>query len=205
MLSDVAEAAIRPVGYSLLDPSAFSIAEARANLPHPFRPDGEYETALQDLDCPRGSFDIAWATHALYALPRAELETGLERFAAAIAPHGRGFIAHASEAAHYLKFYRAYLEGFDCGQVEPYTASEDLLTVLTRLGIAYTTRDIVYENGAPDTERKAVEGYLQRCLFDDTLSLDAMLENKVTGPYLASCLQDGQWRFSQTVTLITLP
>ena len=45
----MAEAAIQPVSYALLDPSAFSIAEARANVPHPFRPAAEYETALQEI------------------------------------------------------------------------------------------------------------------------------------------------------------
>ena len=46
-----------------------------------------------------------------------------------------------------------------------------------------------------------VEGYLQRCLFDDTIDLTAMQANSFTGPYLATCLRDGQWHFKQHVTL----
>ncbi|CAN0592740.1 unnamed protein product, partial [Laminaria digitata] len=56
---------------------------------------------------------------------------------------------------------------------------------------------------AADGERQ-VERYLQRCLFDDTVSLDEMLTNPVTGPYLETCRKDGRWQFAQCVTMIFL-
>lgn len=192
------------IAYDLLDPSAFSVAEAKAALRAPFSPAGEHVCTLQDFDPPAGGYDVVWATHALYALPRAELKAGLSRFSQALAPNGEGFIAHASEASHYLTFYRAYLQGFDHASGDPYTSSTDLTDTLTELGVAFTTEEITYENGAPDTERDAVEGYLQRCVFDDAVSLEQLLDNPVTGAYLADKLQDGQWRFPQSVTLITL-
>ena len=49
-----------------------------------------------------------------------------------------------------------------------------------------------------------VEGYLQRCVFDDTVDLESMLRNSVTGPYLNSCIKDEQWCFKQKVMLIFL-
>ena len=58
--------------------------------------------------------------------------------------------------------------------------------------------------GAPEDAEQQIEGYLQRCIFDDTISLDAMRNNPLTGPYLDTCLQDGQWRFEQQVMLIFL-
>lgn len=198
------QAGLDPIAYDLLDPAAFSVEEARNALRKPFEPAGEHVCTLQDLKCELGAFDIVWATHALYALPRAELDAGLERFVEAIAPGGEGFIAHASEAAHYLRFHRAFLEGFDRGDTEPYTASEDLVASLTRLGVGFEAEEITYDNGVPDTERDAVEGYLQRCLFEDGVTLDALLENEITGPYLADRLQDGVWRFPQSVTLISI-
>jgi len=200
----IGTAGLAPIQYDLLDPSAFSVAEAKASLRPPFVPAGEHVCTLQDFSEQPGLYDVVWATHALYALPRAELEAGLSRFADAIAPNGRGFIAHAAESAHYLTFYRAYLEGFNRTDSEPYTASEDLAAALTALGVRFESRDITYENGAPDTERAAVEGYLKRCLFDDTVSLDDLMDNPKTGPYLADRLVDGSWRFAQTVTLFTL-
>lgn len=198
------EAGLEGIDYDLLDPSAFSVAEAKAALRAPFRPLGEHVCTLQDFTSPSQGYDVVWATHALYALPRSELAAGLSRFVEAIAPDGAGFIAHASEASHYLTFYRAYLEGFPQPGVEPYTSSADLVETLQGLGLDFTTEEITYENGAPDTERAAVEGYLQRCLFDDTLSLEAMLDNPATGAYLADRLVDGVWRFPQSVTLISL-
>lgn len=197
-------AGMAPIEYDLLDPSAFSVAEAKASLKPPFKPAGEHVCTLQDLKAPEQAYDVVWATHALYALPRGELEAGLQRFVDAMGQNGRGFIAHASHASHYLSFYRAYLDGFGIEDVEPYTSGEDLVEALTALGVRFEAREISYENGAPDAERDAVEGYLQRCIFDDSVSLDAMLRNKVTGPYLETRLKDGEWRFPQTVTLITL-
>jgi SAM-dependent methyltransferase len=200
----VGEAGLEAIAYDLLDPAAFSVSEAKAALKPPFTPAGEHVCTLQDFAVPAEGYDVVWATHALYALPRAELDAGLTRFAEAIAPGGEGFIAHASKDAHYLKFHRAFLHGFERDADDLYTSSQDLLASLARLGIAHEAYDIHYENGVPDTERPAVEGYLQRCVFDDEVTLDALLSNAVTGPYLAQCLNDGQWSFSQTVTLISI-
>jgi len=198
------KAGLAPIEYDLLDPAAFSVAEAKAALRPPFVPAGEHVCTLQDFAGPAGYYDVVWATHALYALPLDALDAGLARFAQAIAPGGAGFIAHASEASHYLTFYRAYLEGFDQDGVAPYTSSADLIAALERLGVPFEAEEITYQNGAPDSERAAVEGYLQRCVFDDTVSLDALLENPVTGAYLSGKLVQGEWRFDQSVTLITL-
>ena len=49
-----------------------------------------------------------------------------------------------------------------------------------------------------------VEGYLQRCVFDDTVDLEKMLKNSATGPYLDNCIKDGQWCFKQEVMMIFL-
>lgn len=200
--ADLASAAIRPVDYALLDPSAFSIAEARRALAAPFVPGQAFETTLQGLDCAPGAFDIVWATHALYALPAAELQAGLERFVQAIG--GAGFIAHARADSHYLRFYRHYLDAFRDGLGVPYISAEEIVATLERMGVGFETREIHYHNGAPATERSRVEGYLQRCLFDDSISLDDLLAHPTTGGYLATCRDGDAWRFSQRVMLIFL-
>ncbi|MGF1455514.1 MAG: class I SAM-dependent methyltransferase [Alphaproteobacteria bacterium] len=197
----VGEAAIEPIRTGLLDPSAFSVAEARAALRSPFVPDTGYETTLEDFDVPAERFDIVWATHALYALPPAALEEGLKRFLRAM-EGGVGFIAHACRDAHYLHFYRLFLEAFRNGQGAPYLAGEDVLAGLESLGARVQTQEIVYENGAPDEAAGPIEGFLQRCVFDDTVSLDALLQNAVTGDYLASCRSGSAWRFRQRVLLM---
>jgi len=198
--ADVASASVRPIDYALLDPSAFSIAEARRALATPFVAGPEYETTLQALRCPRGAFDIVWATHALYAVPPSELEAALERFLHAIG--GIGFIAHASDQAHYLRFYRCYLDAFRSGEGTPFVSAEQIVAALTHMGVTFETREIDYENGALLTQTDQVQGYLQRCVFDDAVSLDEMLAKAATGDYLAACRQRDEWRFAQRVLLI---
>ena len=198
----LAAADLHPVDYALLDPSRFSLAEARGVLKPPFAPGAEYNVPLQDLDTPPRAFDVVWATHALYALPRADLPDGLARFVRAIG--GAGFIAHAAEDAHYLRFYRAFLDGFRGDDGAPYISAEELLTAFEPMGVDVSVREVTYVARAPDADRDSVEGYLQRCVFDDTVSLDDMLANDRTGPYLQACYQDGEWRFRQRVQLIFL-
>ena len=63
--ADLSNAKILPVEYSLLDPSSFSIAEARKVIQSPFKTISEFETTLQEFSCERETYDIIWATHAL--------------------------------------------------------------------------------------------------------------------------------------------
>ena len=203
LLRDAAltDADVKPVDYALLDPAAFSIAEARDALAAPFVPGDEFESTLQDFDPVAGPYDIVWATHALYAIPPTEIDAALKRFLSAL--RGRGFIAHACADAHYLAFYRHYLEAFRPGEdIAPFTTAEQVLAALERLGAEVTSRDIEYVNGTGINARERVEGYLQRCLFDDDITLDELLTHPLTGGYLAGCQQDGQWQFSQRVKLI---
>ena len=206
----VGKASIRPVDYALLDPSRFSISEARQVLAQPFKAGAEYEMRLQDLNCQPGYFDIVWAIHALYVIPHNELETALKRMVHAMRhgngvnedTNGIGFIAHASESSHYLQFFQRYLTGFKKGVGAPYTNSEQIISLLTKMGMSLEIKEINYTNGAPENKELQVERYLQRCLFDDTLGLKEMLTNPVTGPYLETCRRNGMWQFSQSVTMI---
>ncbi|MEO0400603.1 MAG: class I SAM-dependent methyltransferase [Pseudomonadota bacterium] len=194
--------AVPKIEYALLDPSRFSIDEARAALAPPFEPSTEFETTLQDLNCRDGAFDVVWATHALYAIPKAELKAGLRRLVDACS--GEAFIAHACADAHYIKFQRLYLAAFDRKAETPYTAAEDIASALKAIGVDFEATDIVYENGAPETERTVIEGYLQRCVFDDAASLDDMESSDILRAYLDSCKRDGAWRFAQRVALFSI-
>tara|TARA_B100000963_G_scaffold349202_1_gene357915 strand:- start:195 stop:1031 length:837 start_codon:yes stop_codon:yes gene_type:complete len=196
----IGDAKILPVEYSLLDPSKFSITEARKVLQLPFQAGFEFETTLQEFNSEQEFYDIIWATHALYAVPKHDLKNALKRFIFGMARSG--FIAHASEKSHYLNFYMHYLNGFKGGSGEPYSSAEQILQTLKEIDIPFRVKRITYENGISENAFLQVEGYLQRCIFDDTIDLEAMLRNSVTGPYLRGCIKDGQWRFKQQVMLI---
>jgi len=198
----LADANLLPIDYALLDPSSFSISEARKVLKFPFVNCSEFKTTLQEFKSEKEAYDIIWATHALYAVPKCELKGALKRFISGMA--GSGFIAHAGEKSHYIKFYKHYLNGFKGGSGEPYSSAEEILQALKEIGVSYKVEKIVYENGISKNASLQVEGYLQRCIFDDTVDLDTMLKNSTTGPYLENCVKDGQWRFKQQVMLIFL-
>lgn len=198
----VASADILPVETALLDPSAFSIQEARANLPPPFEAGEEYEMPLQALECPRGAFDIAWATHALYAIAPPELPSAMERFLHAIGDTGVGVIAHSASAGHYVRFHELFLEAFDQDPAQRYSDATQVAAALEEQGARVTMRDIDYANGLPEGAEEEIEAFLQRCAFDDRFSLDEMRSRPPLAGYLASCLRDGSWRFPQRVTLM---
>ncbi len=198
----VGDGGLESVDYALLDPSRFSIDETRAALAPPFSPSTEFETTLQALDCAKGAFDIVWATHALYAIPPAELAEGLQRLVNACAMEA--FIAHAYGDAHYLEFQRHFLAAFGREDETPYASAEDVVAALETTGVAFEISDIAYENGARDAERDIVEGYLQRCVFDDSITLEEMERAEGLSAYLDDCRKDGSWRFKQRVALISI-
>lgn len=195
-------ASVQPIVTSLLDPSAFSIREARAALPALFSAGDEYELPVQSLDCPRGRYDIAWATHALYAVPAAELPLATEKILHAIGDEGVGVIAQSTEDGHYVRFHELFLEAFGGDLSERYSSAEQIEAALAAHGATVTTREIAYENGVPDSARAAIEGFLQRCAFDDRFDLETMRTRRPLDGYLASCLRERQWRFPQRVRLL---
>ena len=188
------------VQYDLLDPSTFSIAEAKAQLALPFVPGRELAITIQELD-PDLRYDVVWATHALYALPPDELAEAGRRFVGALAPGGLGVVAQATARSHYLAFYDAYRAGLN--PATPYTSSEQVRDALR--GAGATVREQLITSTTGTADRKVAEGFLQRCAFDDRYSLEEMEQAPVLGDYLAGCRQpDGSYEFQHEVALLWL-
>lgn len=198
----LAAAGLRPIATDLLDPSAFSIAEAKAALPVPFAAAREHECTLQDFQPPAVGYDIVWATHALYAVPAADLPAAAAKFCAALGRHGRGVIAHSAAAGHYVEFHRRFLAAFGPAGAAPYISAEDLAAALTAVGAAVRVTEIRYESVAGPGSDAAVEGYLQRCVFDDTVDLAAMQATSPVAEWLDACRHADGWRFPQIVHLL---
>lgn len=189
------------VAYDLLDPSTFSIAEARAQLKPPFRAAAEHAVTLQDLPADIEPYDVVWATHALYALPPSELGAAADRFVSAVRPGGIGFVAQATARSHYLAFYDAFRAGVH--ERTPYTTAEQVRDALEAAGAKVRTQVVHYTTGTAD--RDVAEGFLQRCAFDDTTSLAQMEAAPVLGDYLAGCRDPGgAYTFEHEVLLLWL-
>jgi SAM-dependent methyltransferase len=187
------------VAYDLLDPSSFSIREARAQLRPPFVAGREMQTTLQDLPLDAGQYDVVWATHALYAIAPDEVPVAAERMFAALRPGGLGVVAQATSRSHYLTFYDAYRAAGH--PATPYSTAEQVRDGLQAAGATVNEQRITYSTGTAD--RKVAEGFLQRCAFDDSLSLEQMEAAPVLGDYLAGCrAADGSYSFSHEVSLL---
>ncbi|TPG31942.1 class I SAM-dependent methyltransferase [Mycobacterium hodleri] len=187
------------VEVDLLDPSAFSIAEARKALVPPFVASGEHQVFLQDFS--GTGYDVAWATHALYALPPNELAAGTAKMVEALRPGGFGVVAQASSVSHYLTFYDAYRATF-APEATPYTDAEGVASALRAAGAPIEVQVLQYRTGTSD--RLVAEGFLQRCAFDDAVSLEEMESGGALGDYLAGCrLPDGTYEFRHEAHLIT--
>jgi SAM-dependent methyltransferase len=184
----------------LLDPSAFSLAEARSVLAPPFAGAADHQVGIQDLDPAAGPYDVAWAVHALYALPPDELGAGLARMVAAVRPGGLGMVAQATAASHYLAFYEAYRDTVE-HPVTPFTTAEEVVAALRGLGIEPQVQVLHYRTRSSDLG--VVEGFLQRCAFDDTLTLAEMEASGPLADYLAGCRDAAGFHFDHEVQLIT--
>ena len=190
------------VGIDLLDPSAFSIAEARSVLEAPFAVRGEHEVRLQDLDPAVGGFDAAWAPHALYAIPADQLAAGLGRMVAALRPGGFGAVVHATSASHYLRFAGLFRASF-APDSTPFCSAEEVIDALRGAGVEPTVAAIAYTVATGD--RATAEGFLQRCVFEDSVPLEVMEADDAVGGYLAGCRTADGYRFEQHVSVITWP
>lgn len=192
------------VATDLLDPSPFSIAEARAALAPPFAADAELPIGIESLPPPDEPYDVAWATHALYAVPPELLDEGLARMHRAIRVGGLGVVAQATAASHYLRAYEAY-RASHAPRATPYTTAEQVTAGLNRAGARPRVQVLDYTTRSSDPD--VVEGYLQRCAFDDSLRLADMTAPGPHGTelarYLATCRSGDTWTFTHQIHLIT--
>ena len=149
-------------------------------------------------------YDVAWAIHALYAVPPEELGEGVVRMAAVLRPGGLGVVAQATSRSHYLVLYDAY-RAAHAPTATPFTTAERVDAALRAAGAQPERRTLAYRTEGDD--RAVVEGFLQRCLFDDSLALDAMLAPGPHGDelaaYLDGCRRGDRWTFEHEVDLLT--
>lgn len=206
-LSDYAGVAVQvnardlEIDYHLLDPSEFSLIEARQALASPFVPGAEFCCTLQDWNAAPGHYDVAWATHALYCVPAGELASALARMCSALSQDGFGFVAQGMRDGHYVAFYDRFLASFGNGEGTPYSDGAQVAAALKSLGMRVQTRVIEYMTVVPADRYELLESYLQRCAFDDSVSLDEMRSTEPLAAYLSACCDpvSGDYHFPQSV------
>ncbi|MFT5420151.1 MAG: SAM-dependent methyltransferase [Candidatus Endobugula sp.] len=190
------------VQYDLLDPSAFAIEAAAAVLKPPFVERDHYSCRLQDWQPKPGSYDLVWATHALYCVPAEEMNACMSIVREAIRPGGIGIVAQSNRSGHYTRFYDHFLESIRGGTGTRFSAAEDVAKAAADAGFERQSRTLTYDTVIDANHDHALESYLQRCAFDDSISLDEMLSSGSLGQYLASSIKDGAYRFQQSVDVM---
>jgi SAM-dependent methyltransferase len=192
------------IDYDLLDPSAFSLDEAAQALREPFVEAARHQTLIEDLDEAAGPYDVVWATHALYALAPDSVDRAIARMLRALAPGGALMIGQGSRDGHYLRVYRHFLDDLRGGVGTQYTSCEDLAGALRAAGAPPRTVRLSYDHTIALDDTPVVQGYLQRCVFDDTVTLAQMLDAPHLGPYLRGCRDETEkvWRFHQEVDVL---
>ena len=190
------------VQYDLLDPSAFAIEEAAAVLKPPFIERDRYCCKLQDWQPKSDSYDLAWATHALYCVPAEEMNQCIAIAQEAMKPGGIGVVAQSNRSGHYIRFYGHFLESIRDGEGTRFSAAEDVEKAVADAGFDRQTRTLNYETAIDENDHQALGSYLQRCAFDDAISLDEMLSSGSLGHYLASSRKEGAYRFQQSVDVL---
>ncbi len=133
----------------LLDPSPFSLAEARGVLSAPFAAADDLQIGVEQLDTGRWPYDAAWAVHALYAVPPDLLGEGLRRMSAVIRPGGLGMVAQATSHSHYLRMYEAYRAAHAPGAT-PFTTAENVADELWALGADLDMEILTYRTTSDD-------------------------------------------------------
>ncbi|ODU07160.1 MAG: hypothetical protein ABS81_02335 [Pseudonocardia sp. SCN 72-86] len=110
-----------------------------------------------------------------------------------------GAVARASSRSHCLAFFEAYRPAFAPG-IAPFTDAEGAAAALREAGADVEV--LTYRTTR--TGRAVVEGFLQRCAFDDTTSLEQMETVEPLASYLRDCRgADGAWTFSHEVHRMT--
>jgi hypothetical protein len=188
--------------YDLLDPSTFAIEEAAAVLKSPFVERDHYCCRLQDWQPKPSTYDLSWATHALYCVPVEEMNECISIVKSGMGANGIGIVAQSNRSGHYIRFYEYFLDSIHGGNGTRFSAAEDVDKAAENVGFQRQSRTLNYETVIDEDDRQALESYLQRCAFDDSISLDQMLDSGSLGEYLASTKKQGAYRFQQSVDVI---
>jgi len=188
--------------YDLLDPSTFAIEEAAAVLKSPFVEHDHYFCRLQDWQPKLATYDLCWATHALYCVPAIEMGECMAILKAAMRPGGIGVVAQSNRSGHYIRFYEHFLESIHGGNGTRFSAAEDVDEAVANSRFERQIRTLNYETAIDENDHQALESYLQRCAFDDSIPLHQMMNSGSLGQYLTSAKSQGAYRFQQSVDVI---
>lgn len=185
------------IQYDHLDPVARCLAETRRVLEPPYRAGQAFEMTMDHFEPPAGGYDVVWSIHSLCAVPPDSLAATVDRFCAAIAATGRGFIYLQGVESFYSQVYRAY-HGPDVPQLQ--TAEDVLACLESHSEVGVEVHAFEFLHSVPQSHLSV---YLSKCVFDDRPS-SYWRERPELRALLEAYDRGGRHSFPQTVRLIEM-
>jgi H+-transporting ATPase len=202
----------------LLDPSEYALRVAAQRLAPPFAAGTAIHGRLQALDA-SGAYDVAWAVHSLYAVPRADLRRALTRLRAAVRPGGVVALVHCAREGHLCRFHARLVEharkhpspGSARRPHLPHLlAAEDIEAELRAQGVPFRVAEVGHTTAFPADAPQLLEAYLQGCAVAggaaEAPSLRDMHAAPGVGQYIRAMRdwERTQYYFAQRVKLIII-
>jgi H+-transporting ATPase len=203
----------------LLDPSEYALRVAAQRLAPPFAAGTAIHGRVQALDA-CGAYDVAWAVHSLYAVPRADLRRALTRLRAAVRPGGVLALVHGAREGHLCRFHARLVEharahpspGAPRRPHLPHLlAAEDIEAELRAQGVPFRVAEVGHTTAVPADAPQLLEAYLQGCAVAggaaDAPSLRDMHAAPAVGQYIRAMRdwERTQYHFAQRVKLLIIP
>lgn len=196
----------------LLDPSQLALQEAVSTLSSPLFLEKLIKETVQNAELELAYYDIIWAMHSFYSIPKTELPNILEKCIHSLKEHGNLFIGLTSNKSFYIQFYDLFRSFYSINQIESYTSAEMIMEAFQSLGMETELVKIEYFERIPVEDISRLNHYLlNECVgysFDrddnitSTLILTDILNHPKIGAFLRSFIVNDHYEFPQEIWLI---
>lgn len=194
------------IQYDYLDPSSYCLNEIKSLFKGQYQQGLALQDTIENINIAyAGQYDFIWAIHSLTNWRRSHLQESTEKIKALLNPqHGIAMVFNLSDLSFYAEIYKLYSRIFRNNQLPSLISSEEFMSVLTDLGIAFVHKRLCYVH---ELNRKlqpyVMEKYLQKCVLD-SLTLETWFSIPETSQFLNTfCKDDGAiYRFTQTADVI---
>ncbi|KPA11413.1 Methyltransferase type 12 domain protein [Candidatus Magnetomorum sp. HK-1] len=205
------------IQYHFLDPSEKSVKKAYSRTGPLLIKGKKYITRLQDIQVPKNkAFDIIWAMHGFYSIPWVDLRQSIINLLSMLSNNGKCFIAQAGRNSFYIDFYDQCCRYLNIPSSTSFTSAEDILEVLSKMGISYQVQIFNYNECIDRSQQDAVNHYLfqesinnsfiqnngdKKTCISNTLDFSVINKNNFLTQYLQEYLKEDQYCFPQSVWL----
>lgn len=191
------------INYSAIDPSAEALSVARKRSQEWAEWGQSWNDKIQCIDdLPLGHYDLAWSTHALYAVSRIDLEAVLTKLVRALRPEGIAVIAMPDRDSFYIT------AGIHLAKQPSFTSAEDVCEALEALQLEYEVRELCYEERIAAVDETALRRYVWEESIGNSYSAatseSGSLPPLPDDPWLASHRRGDDFCFPQNVRVITI-